>query len=109
ADTIGFAQYSGAGGRPDFVRGAAWSNGGRSIIALHSTAVNGTISRIHPLITQGAAVTTDRTDVCYIITEYGVANLMGKTIEGRAKELINIAHPNFRADLKRDFRRLYYQ
>jgi len=109
ADTIGFAQYSGTGGQPDFVRGAAWSNGGRSIIALHSTAVSGTVSRIRPLITQGAAVTTDRTDVCYIVMEYGVANLMGKTIEGRAKELINIAHPNFRADLKRDFRRLYYQ
>ena len=107
ADTIGFAQYSGAGGQPDFVRGTAWSNGGRSIIALHSTAVNGTVSRIRALITQGAAVTTDRTDVYYVVTEYGVANLMGKTIEARAKELIAIAHPDFRADLKRDFNRMY--
>ncbi|MRR17519.1 MAG: acetyl-CoA hydrolase/transferase family protein [Deltaproteobacteria bacterium] len=108
ADTIGFKQYSGAGGQPDFVRGTAWSRGGRSIIALHATADKGTISRIRPLITEGAAVTTDRMDVRYVVTEYGVADLLGKTIGERAKALIGIAHPDFRADLKKEFDRKYY-
>jgi 4-hydroxybutyrate CoA-transferase len=109
ADTIGYMQYSGAGGQADFVRGTAWSNGGRSIIALQSTAAAGTISRIRAHITEGAAVTTDRTDICYVVTEYGVADLVGKTVAQRAKALIGIAHPDFRADLKKEFQWLYYK
>jgi 4-hydroxybutyrate CoA-transferase len=109
ADTIGYMQYSGAGGQADFVRGTAWSNGGRSIIALQSTAAAGTISRIRAHITEGAAVTTDRTDICYVVTEYGVADLVGKTVAQRAKALIGIDHPDFREDLKKEFQRLYYK
>jgi 4-hydroxybutyrate CoA-transferase len=109
ADTIGYRQYSGAGGQSDFVRGAAWSNGGRSIIALHSTAGGGKISRIRPHIAEGAAVVTDRTDVHFVVTEYGVASLRGKSVLDRATVLIEIAHPDFRNELKKEFHRLYYK
>lgn len=104
ADTIGYKQYSGTGGQADFVRGAAWSKGGRSIIALYSTAAEGKISRISPHITEGAAVVTNRADVHYVVTEYGVADLRGKSVRDRAKALIGIAHPDFRNVLKKDFR-----
>ena len=104
ADTIGYKQYSGTGGQADFVRGAAWSKGGRSIIALYSTAAEGKISRICPHVTEGAAVVTNRADVHYVVTEYGVADLRGKSIPDRAKALVEIAHPDFRNALKKDFR-----
>ena len=104
ADTIGYTQYSGTGGQADFVRGAAWSKGGRSIIALYSTAAYGKVSRISSHITEGAAVVTNRADVHYVVTEYGVADLRGKSVSDRARALINIAHPDFRDALKNDFR-----
>ena len=103
SDTIGYKQYSGSGGQADFVRGAAWSKGGRSIIALPATANKGKSSRIRPHITEGAAVVTNRTDVHYVVTEFGIANLRGKTIKQRAEELINIAHPDFRNDLRESY------
>ena len=100
ADSIGTRFYSGFGGQLDFIRGASRSNGGKPIIALPSTAKSGTLSRIVPHLMQGAGVTTTRGDVHYVVTEYGVADLYGKTIRERAKALINIAHPNFREELE---------
>jgi 4-hydroxybutyrate CoA-transferase len=99
ADTIGHMQYSGVGGQVDYVRGAMLSPGGKSIIALPSTAKGGSISRIVCQLDQGAAVTTSRNDVHFIVTEHGVADLRGKTIKQRAQELIRIAHPDFQAQL----------
>jgi 4-hydroxybutyrate CoA-transferase len=97
--SIGPRFYSGFGGQLDFIRGAARSKGGKPIIALPSTAKNGTISRIKPMLTLGAGVVTTRADVHYVVTEFGIAYLHGKTIRQRAEALINIAHPNFRAEL----------
>lgn len=99
SDTIGLSQFSAVGGQVDFVRGATMSKGGKSIIAMPSTARHGTVSRIVPIITEGSAVTTPRNDVNYVVTEYGIAQLKGKTLKGRAKELIRIAHPAFRPHL----------
>lgn len=99
SDTVGLNQYSAVGGQVDFVRGATMSKGGRSIIAMPSTAKGGMISRIVPLITEGSAVTTPRNDVNYVVTEYGIAQLKGKTLKERARALISIAHPKFRPHL----------
>lgn len=99
ADQLGYQFYSGLGGQVDFMRGAARSNGGKPIIALPSTARGGKVSRIVPRISEGAGVTTTRGDVHYVITEYGVAELHGKSIMERALALINIAHPDFREEL----------
>lgn len=99
SDTVGLSQYSAVGGQVDFIRGATMSKGGRSIIAMPSTAKKGMISRIVPIITEGSAVTTSRNDVNFVVTEYGIAQLKGKTLKGRAKELIKIAHPKFRPHL----------
>lgn len=103
ADMIGNMQYSGVGGQVDFVRAASLSPGGKSIIALPSTAKNDAISKIVARLDEGACVTTSRNDVHYIVTEYGIANLRGKTVRERAKALINIAHPKFREQLSKDF------
>ena len=100
ADTIGYRFYSGFGGQVDFIRGAARSEGGKPIIALPSTAKNGTISRITPKLMEGAGVTTTRGDVHYVITEFGVVNLHGRTVRQRAELLIGIAHPSFREELE---------
>ncbi len=100
AEMIGSRQFSGIGGQVDFVRGASRSLGGKSIIALPSTASGGTISRIAVDLDHGAAVSTSRNDVHCIVTEYGVANLRGKSLRERACALISIAHPDFRADLE---------
>ena len=108
ADSIGPVFYSGVGGQLDFIRGAARSKGGLPIIALPSTAKNDTISRISPLLPEGSGVTTTRNDVHYIVTEFGVANLYGKTIRQRAQALIGIAHPNFRDELTHAARKLGY-
>ena len=99
AESIGLKQFSGIGGQIDFVRGASMAKDGKSIIAIPSTAARGKISRIVPLLDEGAAVTTSRCDVEYIVTEYGIANLKGKTLKERGRLLINIAHPNFRSQL----------
>ncbi|NPA31116.1 MAG: acetyl-CoA hydrolase/transferase family protein [Chloroflexi bacterium] len=106
ADSIGPKFYSGVGGQVDFIRGAARSKGGKPIIALPSTAKRGTISRIVATLKPGAGVTTTRNDVHYVVTEYGVAYLHGKTIRQRAEALIAIAHPDFRADLRREAAKL---
>lgn len=108
ADSIGPRLYSGAGGQVDFIRGAARSKGGLPIIALQSTAKGETISRIVPMLNEGAGVVTTRNDVHYVVTEYGVASLYGKSIRQRARELINIAHPNFRDELTRAANKLGY-
>ncbi len=108
ADSIGFRFYSGVGGQVDFVRGAARSKGGKPIIALPSTAKNDTISKIVWQLQPGAGVTTSRSDVHYVATEYGVAYLHGKTIRERAQALISIAHPKFRAELEAKARELNY-
>jgi acetyl-CoA hydrolase len=99
ADSIGYNFYSGIGGQVDFIRGAARSEGGKPIIALPSTARNGSVSRIVPHLKEGAGVVTSRGDVHYVVTEFGVAYLHGKTIAERCKALIDIAHPDFREEL----------
>ncbi len=108
ADSMGHYFYSGVGGQLDFVRGASRSKGGRPIIALPSTAKDGAISRIVPALKPGAGVVTTRNDVHYVVTEYGVADLYGKSIRQRVEALIAIAHPNFRADLRHRARELHY-
>jgi 4-hydroxybutyrate CoA-transferase len=99
SDSIGNQFYSGIGGQVDFLRGAARSKGGKPIIAISSTAKDGSISRIVPMLSPGAGVVTSRGLVRYIVTEYGVAYLHGKSIRERAKALIEVAHPKFRDDL----------
>jgi acyl-CoA hydrolase/GNAT superfamily N-acetyltransferase len=99
ADTLESGFYSGIGGQVDFVRGAARSKGGRSFIVFPSLALNGTVSRIQPVFPEGAAVVTSRGDVRYIVTEYGVADLWGKSIRDRALALVAIAHPDHRQEL----------
>ena len=99
ADSLGHQIYSGIGGQADFMRGAALSPHGKPIIALPSTAKNGTISRIVPRLSEGAGVVTTRGDVHYVVTEYGVAYLHGKSLRERAVALIQIAHPKFREEL----------
>ena len=103
AEAIGVKQISGIGGQMDFVRGANLSKGGRSIIALHSTTKDESESKIVTTITTGGPVTTSRCDVNYIVTEYGVAQLRGQTLRERAKRLIAIAHPKFRAELAEEY------
>ena len=107
SDMIGSRQISGVGGQVDFVRGATMSKGGRSIIAMPSTAKNNTVSKIVPTITDNSAITTPRNDVHYIVTEYGIANLKGQTVKNRARALINIAHPDFRNELKAEFKKRF--
>jgi acyl-CoA hydrolase len=99
SDSIGTYFYSGIGGQVDFLRGASRSKGGKPIIALSSTAKNGTISRITPMLAPGAGVVTSRGLIRYVVTEYGVAYLHGRSIRERAKALIEIAHPKFREEL----------
>lgn len=99
ADSIGAAFFSGIGGQVDFIRGASRSRGGRPIIAMRSTAQGGTVSRIVPVLKEGAGIVTSRGDVHYVVTEYGVANLYGRSVRERALALVQIAHPDFRAGL----------
>ena len=99
AEMIGKVQFSGIGGQVDFVRGASRSAGGKSIIALLSTAAKGKVSRICQF-DAGVAISTSRNDVHYVVTEFGVADLRGKTLQQRAAALIEIAHPDFRDELR---------
>lgn len=111
ADSIGPKLYSGVGGQLDFIYGASRSKGGVPVIALPSTTTlkNGTIvTRIAAMLKPGAGVVTTRNHVRYVVTEYGVADLYGKTIRQRSQQLINIAHPDFRADLEKQARELHY-
>jgi 4-hydroxybutyrate CoA-transferase len=111
SDSIGPKLYSGVGGQLDFVYGASRSKDGVPVIALPSTTTlrdGRVISRITAMLQRGAGVVTTRNHVRYVVTEYGVANLYGKTIRQRAAQLISVAHPEFRADLTRQARELNY-
>jgi acyl-CoA hydrolase/GNAT superfamily N-acetyltransferase len=108
ADSLGEYFYSGIGGQVDFVRGAARSRGGKPIIALPSTAQDGKVSRIVAQLRPGAGVVTSRGDVHYVVTEWGIAYLHGRTIQERALALISIAHPDFRPGLIREAKRLKF-
>lgn len=99
AEMIGSRQFSGIGGQVDFIRGASRSPGGKSVIALPSTAARGTVSRIVATLDSGAAVSTSRNDIHFVVTEYGTADLRGKSLRQRAAALIEIAHPDFRVGL----------
>ena len=105
ADSIGHRLYSGVGGQMDFVRGAALASDGRAIIALPSTAAGGTVSRITPSLKEGAGIVTTRAHVRTVVTEWGVAELFGKSTVERAEALISIAHPDFRDELAAAARR----
>lgn len=106
SESIGPAQFSGTGGQADTAIGAQLSPGGKSIIALYSTAKNDSISKIVPLLTPGAAVSLQRNDVDYVVTEYGVAQLRGTSIRERVKRLLGIAHPRFREQLREEAEKL---
>ena len=108
ADSIGSRFYSGVGGQMDFMRGAALAVEGRPIIAMPSTAVGGTVSRITAVLAPGAGVVTSRAHVRTVVTEHGVAELFGRSIRERAHALIRIADPAFREDLEREAHRLYH-
>ena len=108
ADSIGTRFYSGVGGQMDFMRGAALAPEGRAIIALPSTAAAGSVSRIAPILAPGAGVVTTRAHVRTVVTEYGVAELFGRSVRERAGSLIAIAHPDFRDELEREARRFYH-
>ena len=100
SDSIGDTIYSGFGGQVDFIRGASRAKNGRAIIALLSTAKDGKVSRISTVLEEGAGVVTSRADVHYVVTEFGVADLFGKSLRERAQSLIGIAHPKFREELE---------
>jgi acyl-CoA hydrolase len=107
ADSIGHRLYSGVGGQMDFIRGAALASEGRAIIALPSTAAGGTTSRIVPAIKEGAGVVTTRAHVRTVTTEWGVAELFGRSLRERAKALVSIAHPDHREALAAAARNLH--
>ena len=100
SESLGFTPYSGTGGQADFVRAANRSQGGKAFIVLPATAKEGAISRIVPTLTAGTHITTGKNDVNYVVTEFGVAQLRGKTAKQRAQALIGIAHADFRAELR---------
>jgi len=106
SESLGHLPFSGTGGQSDFVRAANLSNGGKAFIVLPSTAKDDSISRIVPMLSPGTHVSTSKNDVNYVVTEYGVAQLRGKSAKQRARELIGIAHPNFRAELTEQAKRI---
>jgi acyl-CoA hydrolase/N-acetylglutamate synthase-like GNAT family acetyltransferase len=108
SDSIGNHFYSGIGGQVDFVTGASKSKNGKPIIALPSTARNGEVSRIVATLTEGSGVVTSRGNVHYVVTEFGIASLQGKSVRERALELIRVAHPQFRDELLAQIRKKYW-
>lgn len=108
SESVGLKQISAVGGQVDFVRGSAMASNGKSIMAMPSTAAKGTISKIVSLLDEGAAVTTPRTDLDYVVTEYGVAKLKGHTLRDRARALIEISHPAFKPDLIKTFEERFH-
>jgi acyl-CoA hydrolase len=106
SESIGHLPYSGTGGQVDFVRAANRSRGGKSFIVLPSTAKDGTVSRIVPTLAPGTHATTSKNDVNYVVTEWGVAQLRGKSAKQRAQALIAIAHPDFRPWLREEADRM---
>ena len=106
SESLGPMPYSGTGGQSDFVRAANRSRGGKAFIVLPSTAKNGAVSRIAPVLSPGTHVTTSKNDINYVVTEFGVAQLRGKTAKQRTEALIGIAHPNFRGELRDAAKRL---
>ena len=108
SDSIGPRMYSGIGGQMDFMRGAALSAEGRAIIALPSTAAGGSVSRIVPVLAEGAGVVTSRAHVRTVVTEFGVAELFGRSVRERAAALIGLAHPDFRDELRHEAQRRYH-
>ena len=107
SESMGSAQFSGTGGQHDYARGAFDSRGGKSIIAFYSTAKSGEVSRVVSTLTPGAVVTTPRNEVHHVASEYGVANLKGKTTRHRAEAMISLAHPKFRDQLTHDAKKLH--
>lgn len=107
SESFGTLQYSGSGGLNDTVEGAIHSKGGKSIIVLKSTAKHGAISTIQSILTPGSVVTLSRNNVDYVVTEYGIAPLKGRTIKERVENLISIAHPNFRHELRVSYEKNY--
>ncbi len=107
SESLGFTPYSGTGGQADFVRAANRSKGGKSFIVLPSTAKDDTISRIVPTLVPGTHVTTSKNDINYVVTEYGVAQLRGKTAKQRCEALIGIAHPKFRDELREAAKKMH--
>ncbi|MDQ0216614.1 acyl-CoA hydrolase [Oikeobacillus pervagus] len=108
SEMMGNFYWSGSGGQAEFQIGSRLSKAGRAVLCLHSTAKKDTISRIVPVLNGGTPVTTSKNDVDYIVTEYGIARLRGKTIRERTKELIRIAHPNFREELTFQVKKMGY-
>ncbi|RZL92302.1 MAG: acetyl-CoA hydrolase/transferase family protein [Variovorax sp.] len=106
SESLGFTPYSGTGGQADFTRAANRSRGGKAFIVLPSTAKEGSISRIVPTLTPGTHVTTSKNDINYVVTEYGVVQLRGKSAKQRAEGLIGIAHPDFRGELREAARKM---
>jgi itaconate CoA-transferase len=107
AEYLSGTTYSGTGGQLDFIRGAFDSRGGKAILTFYSTAKGGKLSRIVPQLKQGSIVTTPRNDAFYLVTEYGVANLKGKSTKERALAIINLAHPRYREELMREAENMY--
>jgi acyl-CoA hydrolase len=110
SESIGPAQYSGTGGQSDTAQGAVagFDGKGKSIIACYSTAKGGTLSTITPMLPEGSAVTLHRSHVDHVVTEHGVARLRGRTVRERTRELIAVAHPDFRSGLTEQARKLGY-
>ena len=106
SESIGSLQFSGTGGATDFAYGAYHSKGGRGVIAFHSTAKNGTVSKILPQLTPGAVVSISRNLVDHVVTEYGIAKLRDRTVRQRVENLIAVAHPDFRGELRQQARKL---
>jgi len=108
SETVGGAYYSSSGGQADFARGAMYSDGGQGFVVLHSTTHGGAISKIVAALAPGDVVTTLKNTVDKVVTEWGVAELRGRSIRERARALIAIAHPDHRADLEAAARRVAY-